>query len=290
MTGRRRYRTMFAGATMCACALLAMSAGCSSGTAHDDPAQKPAGADAEGSPPVDLSFSQLSSQVGTNQGLLRVVNVGPADLTVTGVGIDWSGYGPRFVQSKDTLLPPERTVDFPINLPDPDCDAGSGELRGVVELGGTTISQALEQSGEALLRRVRSQACEQQFVEDRVEIGYDDAWHTTGAGDGTSVVGHLLLERRDSAAPIRLTNVVGSVLYDLVLPGRSELPPSASAARLPLQIVPGNRCDEHARSQVTAPFAFRLTLRIGDDVVSIPIPPPAEVQVQVTELLEAACR
>ena len=61
------------------------------------------------------------------------------------------------------------------------------------------------------------------------------------------------------------------------------------SGEVPLRILPGSRCDEHARSQATAPFAFRLTLQIGRKTATVPLPPPRDVQVQANELLDRAC-
>jgi hypothetical protein len=51
-------------------------------------------------------------------------------------------------------------------------------------------------------------------------------------------------------------------------------------------ILPGNRCDEHARGQATAPF----TLRIGDAPPGkVLIAPPPSGQAAATTVLDRAC-
>ena len=273
MAGRAALEAMVA-----ACALVVV-ASCSDGSgAADAPA-----------PSVDLSFSQLSIQVGTNEGLLRVVNTGRSDLPVTGVGLDWPGYGERFLEQKSTTLRPGQTVDFPVTLPEPDCADGDDEVRGVVEVDGSVFGEELLEPGQVLLRRIWRRACSEVFVLGRVAIEYDERWRTTGPGQGTGVVGALRLTRRSGDEAISLLSAQGSVLYDLELPGTTTLPSGEPSGRVPLLVVPGNRCDEHARSQATAPFAFRLSLRIGEELKRLPLVPPAEVQAQVTALLEQAC-
>lgn len=62
------------------------------------------------------------------------------------------------------------------------------------------------------------------------------------------------------------------------------------AARIPLEITPGNRCDEHARGQATAPFDFLMRLRIGHHgpaTHAIQLPLPA--MEAATEALDLAC-
>ncbi len=267
--------------------VLALLAACSTGSSANDSTDPTRHAGRQSS--VVMSFGQLSSQVGTNRGLMRVVNAGKFDLSVAGVGLDWPGYGPRFLRPKDALLRPDQVVDFPVTLPAPSCGDASAEIVGLVDTGDASLRQELEPSGERLLRRVREQACEEEFVDERVTIEYDGAWRTTGTGEDASVLGALRLTRREGMEGVRLLRVQGSVLYDLDLPGASTLRPDDSSGRVPVRITPGNRCDDHARSQVTAPFAFRLTLRIGGTEAQVPIAPPPDVQVRVTELLERTC-
>ena len=238
---------------------------------------------------VATSFGQLSSQVGSTQGLLRVVNTGHTDLVVSGVGLDWPSYGPRFVTPKDRVLSPGDTVDFPVRLPEPRCEERPGGVVGLVDTGDSVLRRELDPAGRRLLRRVRRQACEEQFVAARVGIGYGRSWRLVGSGHAASVVGRLRLIRRDGDATIRPLGGEGSVLYDLRLPGAAGLAPGADRADVPLRIEPGNRCDDHARSQVTAPFAFRLSLLVGTRQVAVAIPPPPDVQARVTALLERAC-
>ena len=266
--------------------VLALVAACSSGSSADD---DPTARDAGRQPSVVMSFGQLSSQVGTNRGLLRVVNAGKADLQVAGLGLDWVGYGPRFLRPEDASLRPGQVVDFPVALPAPACGDASGEIVGLVDTGDASLRQELEPPGERLLRRVWEQACEEELVDERVSIEYDGEWRTTGTGREAAVLGALRLVRREGTENVRLVRVQGSVLYDLDLPGTSTLRAGASSGRVPLRITPGNRCDDHALSQVTAPFAFRLTLRIGGAEAHVPLVPPPDVQVRVTELLERAC-
>ena len=46
----------------------------------------------------------------------------------------------------------------------------------------------------------------------------------------------------------------GSVLYRLSRPGRAVLLPGEESVTVPLAVLPGNRCDEHAIGQATAPY------------------------------------
>lgn len=54
------------------------------------------------------------------------------------------------------------------------------------------------------------------------------------------------------------------------LDGTPSLAPSQPVGQLPLAVTPG-RCDEHARSQASQPFTFRLNLQMDDDPQLLPV-------------------
>jgi hypothetical protein len=86
-------------------------------------------------------------------------------------------------------------------------------------------------------------------------------------------------------------SVQGTVLFDLTLPRPGEgLDEARPSAGVPLVVDPG-RCDEHARSQASQPFAFRLWLRIGDepDPLSVLAVPGRDAQRRLLRFLDLAC-
>lgn len=237
-----------------------------------------------------MSFQQLPIQVGTERGLLRVLNTGRAQLPVRRVGLDWAGYGDAFLIAEDNVLAPGQTVDFPVALPAPNCSHVSGPVVGVVDAGTATVRTPLDGPGSVLLRRNRRIACGEKLVQHRLAIEYGRSWRLTGAGAGTAMAGHLRLTRRTGSEEIRLVRAEGSVLYGLELPGPSVLPADASSLVVPLLVRPGNRCDEHAHSQASAPFAFRLIVKIGEERADVDLTPPPAVQAKAPALLRRACR
>lgn len=261
--------------------LLAVTAGCSAGTATEE---------ARPTPAVTVSFTQLPIQVGSNEGLIRLVNTGRTDLPVEGVGLDWAGYGGEFMRPKDSVVHPAQTLDFPVVLPNPDCDDDSGEIAGLVDTGDVTVRKRMSESGDHLLRRLRRLDCQRAYVRDHLQVEYGDSWRYVGAGRDTYLLGHLQLTRGEGDEPVELVDVAGSPLYELDLAGVSTLPPEAAEARVPLRVTTGNRCDQHSRSDVTAPFNFRLTLRVGRQEAVLPIAPPREVRLRAAELVNRVCR
>ena len=111
-----------------------------------------------------------------------------------------------------------------------------------------------------------------------------------GDGDDARALGDIVLRRRDGDEPIEVEDVDGSVLHGLRLPGPTTLAPGEDAARIPLEITPGNRCDEHARGQATAPFDFLMRLGLGDrPAIPYRIEVPLPAMNAATEALDVAC-
>jgi hypothetical protein len=59
---------------------------------------------------------------------------------------------------------------------------------------------------------------------------------------------------------------------------------------VPLSITPGNRCDEHAIGQATAPFTFQVVLSVDGGPESVVlVVPPVSIQEQAAALLTLHC-
>ncbi len=237
---------------------------------------------------VELAFTQLLPDEGTPKGLLRVVNTGEDPLPVTGAGLDWSGYGPAFLREQDSTLRPGQTLDLHVLLPVAVCDEGSEPVEGVIETPEKTVRVQLSDDGERFLRHLWQRGCLADLLADQVDVAYAPGW--TLDREREAVIGDLLLQRRGGDLSVRVTSARGSVLYDVALPAHVTSRPEDETVRVPLRIQPGNRCDEHAIGQATAPFTFRIGVRIGDEVsTKLLIPPPPRVQAQTTRMLRISC-
>lgn len=262
--------------------LLVALAACSSSGEDDRPTE--AGSEIS----VRLAFTQLLPDEGTRKGLLRVVNTGEDPLPVTGAGLSWSGYGPPFTRPQDAILAPGQTLDLHVLLPAAVCDEGDDPIFGVVETAGARREQRLTKSGQQFLRRLWLRGCLDDLVEGNVALSYAPGWRIAPGGE--SLDGALVLDRQGGREPVTITYARGSVLYDVALPDRAVSTPDRERVLVPLSIRPGNRCDEHAIGQATAPFTFRVGVRVGDDVeTNVLIPPPLRVQEQANRMLLRSC-
>jgi len=280
---RRRARVRgWARAAVPAAVVVALAGGCDA----TPPPREAAGP----APSVRLGFTQLLPKAGTPDAMLRVVNTGDTELTVTGAGLAWSGYGGAFVRDQDIVLPAGATRDLRVRLPGPRCDAGEEPVRGTVVGGEREVTQRLTRYGEVFVRRLWQRQCGELLVDRTVRVEYGDRWTQAGPSSGPIAVGTLRLTRVGGSAEVEVTSVDGSVLHDLRLPSPSRLDGDADQAVVPLHVLPGNRCDEHARGQATAPYDFLVRLRIaGTAEVTVAPEVPLGLQEAAARALDRAC-
>lgn len=262
--------------------LVLLATGCS--------ADEPAPDEREDGPPpeVSMSVTQLLPDEGTSKALLRVTNESDAPLTVTGTGFDWSGYGGQFLRPQDDELAPGQTLDLRTLLPAEVCDAGEEPVLGVLETDSGPVSQPLTASGEVYLRRLWEKRCFDQTLAAQVSISYASDWAIDPQRE--TLEGDLLLRRRGGDLTVAVTEASGSVLYDLGVRREVESVPETPVTRVPLSITPGNRCDEHAIGQATAPFTFQVVISVdGGDGLPVLVVPPVPVQTQAAALLTLHC-
>jgi hypothetical protein len=99
-----------------------------------------------------------------------------------------------------------------------------------------------------------------------------------------------VLTRVGGEQDVEVLGVDGSVLYGLRLPRRGRLGGDQDQVSVPLHVLPGDRCDEHARGQATAPYDFLVRLRIGGTTELTVAPEvPLVVQEAATRALDRAC-
>lgn len=263
--------------------VLALGGACSDVT--DEPDAAPTSSPAS----VTLSITQLLPDEGTRKALLRVVNDSDEPLPVTGAGLRWSGYG-EFVDPQDRILTPGQTLDLHVVLPAARCDEGDGPVVGVLRTPTEEVAQPLTSSGQRFLRHLWLRGCQADLVSDQVSMSYADDWRVGVSGGEPAALGSLLLRRGTGSEDLTVLSGSGSVLYDLEVPDPVVARPDEARTLVPMRILPGNRCDEHARGQATAPFTFRVWVRVADTRAPVLVIPPPRVQTLASKALDQACR
>jgi hypothetical protein len=211
-------------------------------------------------PRVRLSFIQQRIDEGTSRANLRLISREGRQLTVSGIGLDWEGYGGSFRRVYETTVAARQTLDLRMQMPSPSCGPAPAPAYGIVVLDGVTVRARIDASGEGYLHRMWQRACDQRAVSKAVSIRYAGPWRSVRAFGWDGVQGRMEVVRRSGSQAVTLTELTGSVLFDL----HAEpvvLPPGAASASSPVVFVPG-RCDAHGLSQSQQTFVFRATVRL----------------------------
>jgi hypothetical protein len=279
--GRPRRRTLAAAATLIASTLVTA---CTSSPAPE-PERGPA------RPEVQLGFTQILPEEGSRHALLRVVNPGSRSLDVTAVGITWEGYG-------DVLQPTDGHKEIPagdqlmlrLELPPPRCDVAASrpeeEVRGRLTVDGVDVEQALTSPAQRYVRRLWRTQCDRLLLDRTIALEWRLA---EGPAEEGRVATELLLTRRDGTDRVTVLATDGSVLYRLSTPRGAALASGAASGTVPLDVLPGNRCDEHAIGQATAPYDFSITLEVGSRRVRHALSPPLSIQNAASRMLLQHC-
>lgn len=220
-----------------------------------------------------------------------MVNESDHDLQVTGVGLDWPGFG-DFLKDYETTVVAGRTLDLRFRLPEPTCDpteaAVFGRLRVADGDGTAEVHDELDESGAGYVTRIWDRWCQELRVDAGVTMTYGDTWSIHGSGRRARLVGEITLQRGEETGPIELTHLRGSVLLELHLPERARLEPGTDEVTVPLEMVVP-RCDEHALTESSQTFLFLARFRFGDDVASAIREPDTAPRAAAQELLDEAC-
>jgi hypothetical protein len=241
-------------------------------------------------PGIHLSLVQQGVDEGTRLVRLRIQNVTESTLRVRRVGMDWPGYGEVTAAVREQVGP-DATLDLPFTLPPERCGAEvSSRPVGVVELTSRTLRREVDDTGVRFAERWWRTGCAVRRLSRAAGLSYGHPWRATGTGQDATLATSLRVVRRSGDERITLVAAQGTVLFDLVLDGTPSLEPGQRRGELPLAISPG-RCDEHARSQASQPFTFRLNLQLGDDPTPLPVVvrPTREQQRDLLAFLDAAC-
>ncbi|ABL83862.1 MULTISPECIES: hypothetical protein [unclassified Nocardioides] len=285
-----RTAQRWAFAVGCLGLLAAAVAGCSDADRSTEQPRAPAG--------VSLSFVQLRIDEGTDRAQLRVVNGSGSDLTVTGVGLDWPGYG-EFLDDYDTVVVAGRVLDLRVTLPEPRCEdadpadaddaAVVGQLRVGVAGHDVVVRDELDESGRGYVTRIWQRRCQDLLVARSVTMSYGGHWAIEGSGRRARLVGTVTLRREQSAGTIRLRGFLGSVLLEPHLPRPVVLTPGADEVTAPLEIVVP-RCDEHALTESSQTFHLQASFRFGaDEPVQVLRLPGARTREAAQRLIDEAC-
>jgi hypothetical protein len=246
---------------------------------------------------LDASVTQNRFDEGTTVLLAGVTNKSNRDIRVTRATIAWDALAFRSVRLPGDAIHPTQTAAFRIRFGDPRCGKPSRTRPVLVaEIDGRTRRLRLRVEDPGLLVRLQVKACAQQRLDRAASVELRMASRTIRVAREEYLPADLVLRRRSgSVAPVRVVDLDGSVLIEL-LPrhGRRSLPvvlePGRPTLDVPVLFGSAHRCDGHARGQSSQTFLFSAFVRVGDRAVQrVVLPLTSAEQNRVIGVVDRDC-
>lgn len=240
------------------------------------------------------SVTQFRPDEGTNMLHAGVTNAGPGTVRVTEARVAWSGFTWPAVRVPATPVPAGQTAAFVVRYGAPRCTGRPGRPQLLATVDGVVRRLPLHVDLPGLLGRLRRDACAARHLARTADVSLRWASRTAVRHGQEYLPGTVTLTRRSAGTPVRVVDLGGSVLFDLVPDRRGALPATMGARtarlRVAVRLVPAGRCDAHARGQSSQTFLFSVYLRRGrapthrDAFI-----PDRAVQQRLLDLLDRAC-
>jgi hypothetical protein len=206
----------------------------------------------------DVRFEVMQGRTDYTNGtlVLRVINDGPADVSVEAATLTWDGFASTVEWDGGTTVAAGRTVDLRTDLPGMACDSASPSAPSLA----VTLAPGNKNSGTPVTRtpddplgtlpRLHDTGCITVRVDQVVTIGLDGPLRVEGSGaDAVAVLGLRLTATGDDGT-VELTGV-GSTPLLTPADGSESWPLSltvdaASAVQSVDLFIRPARCDSHA--------------------------------------------
>ena len=193
------------------------------------------------SPSVHLhaTLLQYRPDEGTNRLEVELTNEGLHPVTVRSVRISWAGVRAAPRTAKDTSYAPGQTTDLTTTYGVAVCDGPTEAQRprAVVTLDDHRIVVLpLDRHGANMLEQFHTRDCALQQIHAAVSISLGASFHRVRLNGAEYLRGTLVVRRRGGrkaghAAPVRVTDLTGSVLLTFLTPPTVPLPQTLTSQK-----------------------------------------------------------
>ncbi len=198
---------------------------------------------------------------------VTVTNTGDSAVTITRLTLEADQFARVPPVSKDTTIDPGRRVALQTGYGAAVCDVPSDSPVSVtlrIEDNAGTTGDVMFALPADTVADMHADECGQQTVREVVDLRLSRDTHDAGEGLRTE----LVVERRRSTVPVRVTGLRGSVIFtvepiDPVETPLVQLASDQGAARLRVQIV-ASRCDPHAVADSKKTYLFSVWVELGE--------------------------
>lgn len=211
---------------------------------------------------------QLRSDEVIRQVQVSVTNTRAEPIRVHSLLLTVPGFvGPGAIP-KDSPIPPGRAVNLPTPYGEPRCSgdatpsAGRPSVRLRVSTGGGPALDVTLTPGDpdGVLDRILARECLAQRLSRTIGLRFGPDWRREGPVGDVRLHGTLEVRLLDVGTPRELTQVAGTVIYELAPDGPARSPLARLDAARPSASIPVvvslSRCDGHARGETKKPYEF----------------------------------
>ena len=239
-------------------------------------------------PEQDLAASttQCRNQEGTRALRTGLTNNSTHSIEVGTATFVWPGFAWPDVHV-DQTVPAGQTAAFDMTYGDARCDHRPPRKASMeVEVNGSRRTLPMQVQDAGLLIRLWRQQCALRSLAGAASVRL-----LPGHLDGPRYLSSIALTRRSGDAPVRIVDVGGSVIIDMLAPPRPRvLTGSARSLRLPITFRPSDRCDPHSLSQSQQTFLLSAYLRVGNaPVVRLILPLSHRVHAELQHMIDRYC-
>jgi len=227
---------------------------------------------------------------------IKLTNTGSEQFTVLATGLDSPGFTLLPPNPRETLFRPGARIDMPTPYGPVICDAEAEPAYAALEVlrpDGTHEQVRVPlPSDYGILTRIFDEKCQAAALAEAVAVELVEP-RVVGSGAEQVLQATLQLTRRASEKSIAVTDLVGSMLYDLVERDGIELPlelaPEQSVLTVPIEIAPAT-CATHVIAETKKPFTFPLWLSLdGAEPLYSEIPTTAAQRAPLSGVLVEVC-
>ena len=242
--------------------------------------------------------NRLDAPLGIFQ--VKLYNGTGDDLDIVGVQLVWAGLTTPVSHRENRLVAGDR-LDYPVPLASANC-VGDGTAASMPDPQQGVVKVSLR-DGEVIdvpvfdakhfAERLYLDDCERQHIESEVGIEWADL-HEVDLDGRPVTEGVLRITRRAATTTLTVRGIRNTINFRFeVIDGHTGdvgvLAPDQSTLDVPVRFLEG-RCDAHARSESSQPFAFVAELDLGDGVQRfLVVSPSLDDQVPMRERIDRAC-
>jgi hypothetical protein len=216
---------------------------------------------------------------------IALSNEGSGTVVVERLRLRVGGFSGGGWVTKDSPIPPGQVVDLPTGYGRPQCPGEGQPDIGLIRLdlrlhtgddAGSRPVTVQPSGSRALLTRIMRSLCTQQRLLREVALSFGPQWRTEGTGNDVRL--HTTLDARlaPSAAPRDVTQLAGTVIFNLVAESAARplarLDATHASAAIPV-VVSQATCTGHAKGETKQPYRFLVWLGgPGTDGTAVELP------------------